>query len=98
MRQAAIVLALLLVLNYDAAAYPLYGSEETGIRRLEQARLAHEGIIDGRQKVTGELLSVIFGEIDEKTIGQGVPGPVARAMLAKLQCRLAESCGVALHS
>jgi hypothetical protein len=58
MRHAAIILALLVALNYDAAAYPLYGSEDTGIRRLEQARLAHEGQIDGRQKVTGELLSV----------------------------------------
>jgi hypothetical protein len=39
-----------------AAGYPLYGSEERGILRLQQARLAHEGIIPGRQKVAGELL------------------------------------------
>ena len=38
------------------AGYPLYGSEERGILRLQQARLAHEGIIPGRQKQSGELL------------------------------------------
>ncbi|MCG8357600.1 MAG: hypothetical protein MI920_18710, partial [Kiloniellales bacterium] len=42
----------------DAGAYPLYGSEESGIRRLEQARLAHEGKIKGKKKVYGELMSV----------------------------------------
>jgi hypothetical protein len=41
-----------------AAGYPLYGSEERGILRLQQARLAHEGIIPGRQKVAGELLAL----------------------------------------
>ena len=41
-----------------AGAYPLYGSEESGIRRLEQARLAHEGKIKGKKKVYGELMSV----------------------------------------
>lgn len=40
-----------------ALAYPLYGSEDSGIRRLEQARLAHEGVIEGKKKVSGELLS-----------------------------------------
>jgi hypothetical protein len=38
------------------AGYPLYGSEERGILRLQQARLAHEGILPGRQKPPGELL------------------------------------------
>ena len=40
-----------------SSAYPLYGSEDRGIRRLEQARLAHEGVVHGRQKIAGELLS-----------------------------------------
>jgi hypothetical protein len=39
-----------------ATGYPLYGSEERGILRLQQARLAHEGSIPGRQKPAGELL------------------------------------------
>ena len=46
-----------LLLPGAALAYPLYGSEDSGIRRLEQARLAHEGVIEGKKKVSGELLS-----------------------------------------
>ncbi len=54
------LLTLLALLGWCcvAAGYPLYGSEERGILRLQQARLAHEGAIPGRQKVSGELLSL----------------------------------------
>jgi len=41
-----------------SAGYPLYGSEDRGILRLQQARLAHEGSIPGRQRPAGELLSL----------------------------------------
>jgi hypothetical protein len=41
-----------------AAAYPIYDSESTGIRRLEHARLAHDGTIAGRRRVPGELLTL----------------------------------------
>ena len=41
-----------------AAAYPLYGSEQAGIGRVEHARLAHEGVVEGKQRVKGELLSL----------------------------------------
>ena len=53
-----ILMTLLALLGWSCVAvgYPLYGSEERGILRLQQARLAHEGIIPGRQKVAGELL------------------------------------------
>jgi len=51
-----ITLLTLLGCSCVAAGYPLYGSEERGILRLQQARLAHEGLIPGRQKVAGELL------------------------------------------
>ena len=59
MRAWALFCALLWLTTSSAAAYPLYGSEGTGIKRLEQARLAHEGKLEGgRKKVSGELLSV----------------------------------------
>ena len=58
MRYSTIIAVLLLAYGFDAAAYPIYGSEDTGIHRLEQARLAHEGKIEGSQKMSGELLSV----------------------------------------
>lgn len=53
-----ILLTLLALLGWSSVAggYPLYGSEERGILRLQPARLAHEGIIPGRQKLAGELL------------------------------------------
>ncbi len=41
-----------------AAAYPIYGSESTGIRRLEHARLAHEGKVAGGRRLPGELLTL----------------------------------------
>ena len=40
-RWAALLLPGLLG-SLEAAAYPVYGSEDRGIRRLEGARLAHE--------------------------------------------------------
>jgi len=52
----ALLIPALLGWSCMAAGYPLYGSEERGILRLQQARLAHEGSIPGRQKVSGELL------------------------------------------
>jgi len=51
------LLVLLAALVPAAHAYPLYGSEDTGIRRLEEARLAHEGVIPGKKRFPGELLS-----------------------------------------
>ncbi|MCB1740266.1 MAG: serine hydrolase [Gammaproteobacteria bacterium] len=50
-------LALLACLAGTAVeAYPIYGSEQTGIRRLEGARLMHEGEVRGPQKRAGETL------------------------------------------
>jgi len=48
--------ALVVLAAGAASAYPLYGSDASGIRRLEAARLAHQGAIPGRMKVKGELL------------------------------------------
>ncbi len=42
----------------DTLAYPLSGFEETGIRRLEAARLAHEGVVRDRKRLPGELLAL----------------------------------------
>ena len=58
MRNAVAALAAIggIVLMPHAVSYPLYGSEDRGIRRLEGARLAHEGVVHGRQKHPGEVL------------------------------------------
>lgn len=39
-------------------AYPLFGSEETGIRRLEAARLVQQGDVRGSKQPVGALLSL----------------------------------------
>ncbi len=52
--------ALLLVLTAWPApgqAYPLDGYEETGIRRVEGSRLAHEGLVEGGKQPAGALLT-----------------------------------------
>lgn len=46
----------LLAVGRDALSYPLDGYAETGIRRLEYSRLAHEGEIEGARQPPGALL------------------------------------------
>lgn len=58
MRTRVILSVILIILPLMAHGYPLYGSEELGIRRLEAARLAHEGVIPGSKRPAGELLSL----------------------------------------
>ncbi len=87
MRHAAIIVALLLAQSYDAVAYPLYGSEDTGIRRLEQARLAHEGKIKGQKRISGELLSVDQVDLrllDHEGVELPAPDPSFTAQIVKL--------------
>ncbi len=71
MRTVGIFLASLLIAlpgrPDPAPAYPLYGSEDTGIRRLEAARLAHEGVVGNKKKLPGELLSV--EQVDLRLLG-----------------------------
>ncbi len=54
--------ASLTALTGTAGAYPLDGYQDTGIRRVEGARLAHEGIIRGRKQPAGALLPT--GQVD----------------------------------
>lgn len=57
MKRYAVVFILTMLLPVLAAAYPLDGYQETGIRRVEGARLANEGVIPGRKQPAGALLS-----------------------------------------
>lgn len=54
----AINMALAMALAGSASAYPLYGSEDRGIGRVDAARLAQDGTVPGREKVSGELLAL----------------------------------------
>lgn len=49
-------LALALLAPAPAPAYPLDAFEETGIRRLEYSRLAHEGVVEGPRQPAGARL------------------------------------------
>jgi hypothetical protein len=58
----ALLAASMALMTGAVGAYPLDGYEETGIRRVEGARLAHEGVIRGRRQPAGALLST--AEVD----------------------------------
>ncbi|MCP5150405.1 MAG: serine hydrolase [Ectothiorhodospiraceae bacterium] len=47
--------ALALTAATTTHAYPIFGSEGTGIERLEYERRVHAGTIQGRERVSGEL-------------------------------------------
>ena len=51
-----------------AGAYPLDGYEETGIRRLEGSRLAHEGVVKDVRQPPGALLGL--KDVDLRLVGQ----------------------------
>jgi len=40
-----------------AVGYPIFGSEDTGMRRVEYERLVQQGVIEGRERIAGELLT-----------------------------------------
>ena len=53
----ALLFSVLLLITSATTAYPLYGSDELQLRRLEAARFAQEGRIKGRKRLPGEMLS-----------------------------------------
>lgn len=57
MRAPVVTLLAVCVLTSLARGYPLDAAEETGIQRLEAARLAQEGALPGRRLPRGALLS-----------------------------------------
>ncbi|MDZ7750285.1 MAG: serine hydrolase [Gammaproteobacteria bacterium] len=82
------ILIPLLALGYSATllAYPLY-EEDTGIRRLEHARLAHEGVVPGRARLAGELLAaprIDLGLRDRPTLGLPAPDAAFMAQIREL--------------
>ena len=58
MRCATWILLATLLTPGASFGYPIFGSESTGIGRLEHARLVQEGKIDGRRALAGERLAL----------------------------------------
>jgi hypothetical protein len=79
--------------------YPLDGYAETGIRRVEAARLAKEGVIAGSKQPPGALLPTAQVELrllDHKDLELPPPDPVFTREVLKLLGGNAGSYGVAV--
>ncbi len=82
-----------------AYAYPIDGYEDTGIRRVEGARLANEGIVKGSKQPPGALLTtqqVDLRLLDHRDLDLPAPDPQFAAELLKLLGNNAGSYGVAV--
>jgi len=56
-RMKILLAALCITASLSIWAYPLDGYEDTGIRRVEGARLANEGLVEGGKQPPGALLT-----------------------------------------
>ena len=82
-----------------AGAYPLDGYKETGIRRVEGARLANEGIIPGRKQPAGALLStdeVDLRLLDYRDMELPAPDPAFSKQLVNMLGSSAPNYGIAV--
>jgi len=82
-----------------AHAYPIDGYADTGIRRVEGARLANEGLVKGSKQPPGGLLTT--EQVDLRLLGHRdldlpAPDPQFNAELLKLLGNNAGSYGVAV--
>jgi len=80
------------------AAYPLDGYEETGIRRVEGARLAHEGLAEGGTQPPGALLPT--EQVDLRLLGRDIdlppPDPVFTSEIKALLGENLDRYGIAV--
>jgi hypothetical protein len=80
-------------------AYPLDGYTDTGIRRVEGARLANEGVIPGSKQPPGALLPtarVDLRLLDHKDLELPAPDPAFTRQVVNLLGGNADSYGVAV--
>ena len=95
---AALITVPLLATSLTSVAYPLDGYEDTGIRRVEGARLATEGLVKGSAQPAGALLTT--DQVDLRLTGRNIVMPAAdpafTAQIKKLFGNNAGSYGVAV--
>ena len=72
---STLILFALLLTATSAMAYPLDGYEETGIRRVEGSRMAHEGLAKGGPQPPGALLPT--EQVDLRFLGKDAALPPA---------------------
>ena len=95
---AALITVALLTASLTSMAYPLDGYEDTGIRRVEGARLATEGLVKGSAQPAGALLTT--DQVDLRLTGRNIIMPAAdpafTAQIKKLFGNNAGSYGIAV--
>jgi len=99
MIRTLVVTCFVLLLPMQLSAYPLDGYPETGIRRVEGARLADEGIIPGRKQPAGARLStagVDLRLLDHRELDLPAPDPEFTRQILKLLGDNASRYGVAV--
>ena len=72
---SALIIPSLLATASTGMAYPLDGYEDTGIRRVEGARLANEGLAAGSPQPPGAMLTT--EQVDLRLTGKSVTLPAA---------------------
>ena len=95
---SALIVFSLVSIAITVMAYPLDGYEETGIRRVEGARLANEGLAIGGFQPPGAMLTT--EQVDIRLVDRGIPLPPADpAFTAQIKDMLgehADSYGIAV--
>lgn len=97
--QAGLLVLALLAAPALLLAYPLDGYEDTGIRRVEGARLAHEGLAEGGKQPPGALLSteeVDLRLLDYPDMQMPTPDDEFTAAIAELLGEHANAYGIAV--
>ena len=97
--QTVLVIALALLVVSAAQAYPIDGYAETGIRRLEGARLANEGLVKDSRQPPGGLLKT--AEVDlrllaHKDLDLPEPDPQFTTEVRRLLGKNVDKYGVAV--
>ena len=97
MARAAVAAACLLGLT-SVFAYPLDGYEDTGIRRLEGSRLAHEGVVRDVKQPPGALLKL--SEVEPRLLGKNFDlppvDPAFNSRVAGVLTGSMDDCGLAV--
>lgn len=95
---SALIVLSLVSIAITVMAYPLDGYEETGIRRVEGARLANEGLAIGGFQPPGALLTT--EQVDIRLVGKDMTLPPAdpafTAQIKGLLGEHADSYGIAV--
>jgi hypothetical protein len=99
MKRVTLVFLATMLLPTLTGAYPLDGYKDTGIRRVEGARLANEGVISGVKQPAGALLST--DEVDLRLLNypdMDLPAsdPAFSKQLVKMLGSSADNYGIAV--